>query len=95
MASSLAAVLVAVVVAWAMLPTQSEIGREVATDLGVPPAVLGLPLVAEALDLATSRARQAVLDATREALLLGAAAGVATSVVLASVVAWRQAQRVE
>jgi hypothetical protein len=88
-ASSLVSVLVAVAVAWMTLPSQDEIQRQVASDFGVPRAVLEVPLVAQAVDVVTTRAQRAVLEASRDSLVLGAAAGAATSLALSYAVASR------
>jgi hypothetical protein len=90
-ASSLVSVLVAAAVAWMTLPSREEIQRDVATDLGVPPAILEVPLVAQALDAVTARAQRAVIDASRDSLVLGAAAGAAASLALSYIVASRVA----
>jgi hypothetical protein len=87
--SSLVSVLVAVAVAWMALPNQDELQRQVASDLGVPPAILEVPLVAQALDAVTARAQRSVLDASRDSLALGAAAGASASLALSYIVASR------
>ena len=88
-ASSVASVLVAALVTWTTLPTEEEIQRRVASELGVPRAALEIPMVSRMLDNASARARQAVIDASRQSLVLGTVAGAVTSVVLACAVSWR------
>ncbi|MFZ6003233.1 MAG: hypothetical protein ACOYXM_04800 [Actinomycetota bacterium] len=85
---ALVAVGVALAVVGLTRPSDDELRREVVADLGVPEAVLDVPLVDDMVARAGAQAQDSVLDELDASLAMGAAAGVASAVVLAAGVVW-------
>ena len=85
-AVAVTAVVVALAVVAATRPSDAELRREVAADLGVPDVALDLPLVDRILDRVEARAKSSVLDQLDTSLTLGAMAGLVTAAILAVVV---------
>jgi hypothetical protein len=83
------AVVVALAVVAAARPSDAELRREVAADLGVPDAILELPLVERALDRVGTRAESSVVEQLDTSLALGGLAGVVSAALLAAVVVRR------
>lgn len=93
-AVALASVVSALVVVSLTRPSDAEVRRQVATDLGVPSGAVDLtelPVVQRLVDRATEDARRSIVDQLDTSLALGAATGVATALALAVliVVVWR------
>ena len=82
------AVVVALVVVVATRPSDAELRREVAVDLGVPELLLDVPLVDGLVARAGAQAKDSVLDELDASLATGAVAGIASAVVLAAGVVW-------
>jgi hypothetical protein len=82
------AVVVALVVVVATRPSDAELRREVAVDLGVPELLLDVPLVDGLVARAGAQAKDSVLDELDASLAMGAVAGIASAVVLAAGVVW-------
>jgi hypothetical protein len=77
-------VAVALVVVAAARPSDAALRRQVATDLGVPEPLLDVPLVDTLVDRAGAQAKASVLEELDTSLAMGALAGIATAVVLAT-----------
>jgi len=82
------AVVVALAVVAATRPSDAELRREVAADLGVPELFLDVPLVDALVDRAGAQAKDSVLEELDASLALGAVAGIASAMVLAAGVVW-------
>lgn len=82
------AVVIALVVVAATRPSDAELRREVARDLGVPEPLLDVPIIERLVDQAGTRAKRSVLDELDASLAMGASAGISSAVVLAAGVVW-------
>lgn len=82
------AVVVALAVVAATRPSDAELRREVAADLGVPEPLLDVPLVDGLVARAGAQAQDSVLEELDASLAMGAVAGIASAVVLAAGVVW-------
>lgn len=79
--TSALAVFVALVVVDVTRPSDAELRREVAIELGVPTEVLELPVVDQVLDDLSDRSRDTIAEELRTSLLMGGAAGGLTAIV--------------
>jgi hypothetical protein len=80
------AVVVALAVVAAARPSDAELRREIAADLGVPDVALDLPLVDRALDRVGTRAESSLVEQLDTSVVLGGLAGLVTAALLAAVV---------
>jgi hypothetical protein len=79
--TSAVAVIVALVVVDLTRPSDAELRRDVAMELGVPSEVLELPVVDQVLGDLSDRSRDTIAEELRTSLLLGGAAGGLTAIV--------------
>jgi len=85
---AVAAVAIALGVVATTRPSDAEIRRAVAVDLGVPEPLLDVPLVDPLVARAGEQARDSVAEELDSSLALGALAGVLSAVLGAVGVAW-------
>lgn len=85
---AVAAVAIALAVVAATRPSDADVRRAVAGDLGVPEPLLDLPLVDRLVARAAARAKDSVTEELDSSLALGAVAGVLGAVLGAVGVVW-------